>query len=91
MFCVPRITFLKARSPELKSNLVLLAWFRSAMYEERISIRQSFSAVFDVGAAAIRRVCRLHSAIVGATLSFARDLGVSSLDKIILANYLKDI
>lgn len=61
------------------------------MYEERISIHQSFSAIFDLGAAAIWRVYHLHSAIVGAIFSFARHLGYLSLDKIIIANYFKDI
>lgn len=63
----------------------------SYIYEERVSIRQSFPAIFDLGAAAIQRVFHLHSPIVGAMLSFARDLGFSSLNKIILANYFKDI
>jgi len=75
----------------LKSNLVLLGWFCSAIYEERISIHQSFPAILDLGAAVLCRVCHLHSAIAGTMLSFARDLGFSSLDKTILANYFKDM
>jgi len=69
----------------LKSNFALFAWFLSAIYEERIIIHQSFLAIFDLGAAVIHRVCHLHSAVVGTMLSFARDLGASSLNKITLA------
>lgn len=90
-FFVPLVTFLKAYSLALKSNLVLLAWLHSAIHEEKMSIHQSFLAIFDLGAMAIKGICCLYSAVVGVMLSFSRDLGFLSLDKIILANYFKCI
>lgn len=50
MIFIPGITFLEVYTLVLKSSLVLPARFCSAFCEERISIHQSFSAVFEVRA-----------------------------------------